>query len=356
MVGGARTGSHAAAPGPRRGPDSTTYWLVTDVVDACVVGGGPAGLAAATWLARYRRSVVVLDSSEHRNRWVETAHGYFGSDPVSPADLLQRARQDLQQYETVEIRSATASSAQCSVEGLFSLTLEGGGEVHARRVVFATGVADEFPDVRGFFDFYGRTIFHCPSCDGYEARNQPVVVFGWSENVAGFARGLLDWAASVLVVTDGRDFEGDKGHREELRRLGVRLVEDEVEELCGADGALEAVRLRAGGVVPCSRAFFSIAHHPRTELAAQLGCELTDEGCLSVDAEGRTNIAGVYGAGDITPGMQYIQTAAADGTRAGTACALSLRDEMLGRPDDEHDRPEEQPILGGAEAPSPHLR
>lgn len=329
---------------------------MTDVVDACVVGGGPAGLSAATWLARYRRTVVVLDSQEHRNRWVEQAHGYLGSDPVHPGELLDRARRDLQQYETVEIRQLKATSAQCSVDGLFSIAVDDDTEIHARRVVFATGVNDAFPDVAGFFDFYGRTIFHCPSCDGYEARDQPVVVFGWSEDVAGFARGLLDWAASVLVVTDGRDFEGDQGHRQELHRLGVRVVEDEVEELCGEDGALAAVRLRAGGVVPCTRAFFSIAHHPRTDLATQLGCELTEDGCLRTDAEGRTNVAGVYAAGDVTPGMQYVQTAAADGAKAGTACALSLRDEALGRPHDDHDRPEEQQVLGGSEPPAPHLR
>ena len=323
---------------------------MTDVVDVCVVGGGPAGLAAATWLGRYRRSVVVLDSSEHRNRYVVSAHGYLGSDPVNPAALLQRARDDLAQYSTVEVRAARAASAQCSIDGLFSLTLEDGGEVHARRIVFATGVRDEFPDIPNFFDFYGRSVFHCPSCDGYEARDADVVVFGWSAHVAGFARGLLEWAASVIVVTDGKPFEGEVEHRAQIERLGVRIVTDEVTELCGQDGSLEAVRLRDGGVIPCAWAFFSIANHPRTELAIQLGCEVTEQGCLAVDAEGRTSVPGVYGAGDIVPGMQYIQTAAAEGAKAGTACALSLRDEALGRPDDEHDRPEEQKVLGGEAA------
>jgi len=294
-----------------------------------------------------------LDSREHRNRWVEHAHGYLGSDPVAPAALLDRARADLAQYATVEVRHAEAASAQCSIDGLFSVALTGGNEIHARRVVLATGVRDAFPQIDNFFDFYGRSVFHCPSCDGYEARNQPVVVFGWSENVAGFARGLLDWAASVLVVTDGRRFEGEREHRMQLERLGVRIVTDEVSELCGADGELEAVRLNTGGVIPCRKAFFSIAHHPRTALAEQLGCELTEQGCLSVDHEGRTSVPGVYGAGDVTPGMQYIQTAAADGAKAGTACALSLRDEALGRPDDEHDRPEELDVVGGTDQPPP---
>lgn len=320
---------------------------MTTPVDTCVVGGGPAGLAAATWLGRYRRSVIVLDSSEQRNRWVTLSHGYLGSDPANPAELLQRARDDLAKYATVQLMEAKASSAQCSVDGLFSVLLEDGGEIHARRLVLAMGVRDEFPDVPGFFDFYGRSIFHCPSCDGYEAREKAVVVFGWSEDVAGFARGLLDWASSVRVVTDGHPFDGDERHRRELAELGIDVVEDEVVELCGSDGDLAEVRLRHGGVVPCQRAFFSIAHHPRTWLGEQLGCELTEEHCLKVDHEGRTSVPGVYGAGDITPGMQYVATAAADGTKAGTACALSLRDENLGGATGEHDRPERQEVLGG---------
>ena len=328
---------------------------MTDVVDACVVGGGPAGLSAATWLARYRRSVVVLDSQEHRNRWVAEAHGYLGSDPVSPADLIERARNDLAQYETVSVRFATATSAQCAIDGVFSICVEGGEEIHAKRVVFATGVRDEFPEVNNFFDYYGKSVFHCPSCDGFETRNEAVVVFGWSPQVAGFARGLLEWAASVLVVTDGRPFEGDSRHREQLEKLGVHVVEDEVAELCGSGGTLESVRLRNGGIIPCARAFFSIASHQRTTLAEQLGCELTDEGGVAVDHEGRTNVPGVYAAGDVTPGMQYIQVAAANGAQAGTACALSLRDELLGRPRDEHDRPEEQSVLGGTNTDAPNL-
>lgn len=328
---------------------------MTDVIEACVVGGGPAGLAAATWLGRYRRTTVVLDSQEHRNRWVASAHGYLGADPVSPADLIERARSDLEQYETVTLRFATATSAQCSVDGVFSICLEGGEEIHAKRVVLATGVRDEFPDVDNFFDYYGTSVFHCPSCDGFEARNEPVVVFGWSAEVAGFARGLLEWAASVMVVTDGRPYEGDAAHRSELQQLGVHVVEDQVAELCGQDGTLESVRLRNGGIIPCARAFFSIAHHQRTTLAEQLGCELEDDGCIGVDVEGRTSVPGVYAAGDVTPGMQYIQVAAANGAQAGTACALSLRDELLGRPDDDHDRPEEQRVTGGVKVNGPNL-
>lgn len=324
---------------------------MTAPVDVCVVGAGPAGLAAATWLGRYRRSTVVLDSAEHRNRWVAKSHGYLGADPVAPAELLDRVRSDLGQYATVVLREGKAVSAQCSVDGDFSVSVDGGAEVHARRMVLAMGVRDEFPDIANFFDFYGRSVFHCPSCDGFEARDQAVVVFGWSAAVAGFASSLLEWAASVMVVTDGRPFEGERDQRQQLADLGVHVVTDEVTELCGVDGELEAVRLRAGGDIGCARAFFTIAHHPRTLLAEQLGCDLDEAGYLAVDSEGRTSVPGVYGAGDVVPGMQFIQTAAAEGAKAGIACALSLTAEILGRPDDRHDRPERQPVLGGQTPP-----
>lgn len=134
----------------------------------------------------------------------------------------------------------------------------------------------------------------------------------------------------MTVVTDGRRFEGDARCRRHLDDLGVAVLSDEVVELCGQRGALQAVRLRHGGLLDCSFAFFSIAHRPRNQLALDLGCEVVDEGCIAVDDEGRTSVPGVYAAGDVTPGLQYVSVAAADGARAGTACALSLRDEALG--------------------------
>jgi thioredoxin reductase len=212
----------------------------------------------------------------------------------------------------------------------FTVQLQQAGRMTFSRLILATGVADQFPSVSRFFDHYGRSVFHCPSCDGYETRGEPVVVIGWSPDIAGFAAGLLEWASSVTVVTDGRRFEGDSRHRRHLGDLGVAVLTDEVVELCGERGALQAVRLRDGGLLDCSFAFFSIAHRPRNQLALDLGCEVVDEGCIVVDDEGRTSVPGVYAAGDVTPGLQYVQVAAADGARAGTACALSLRDEALG--------------------------
>ena len=267
--------------------------------------------------------MLVLDDGTYRNRWVEMSHGYFGFDPAPPTDLRDAAREGLERYPTVEIREALAESACCREDGLFTVRVEG-EEVVARRLVLATGVRDVFPDITGFLDHYGTSAFHCPTCDGYEAKERPVVVVGWSENVAGFALTLLNWASSVTVVTDGRTFEGDDECRRHLNSEGIDIREDTAIAMLGERGRLEGVKLRSGEVLDCDLAFFSIAHNPVSELAEQLGCDLDEEGYVVADDKGMTTIKGVYAAGDLTPGLQLVQVAAAKGTVAGVACALSL--------------------------------
>lgn len=307
--------------------------------DAVVVGGGPAGLSAAGWLGRYRRRVVVIDGGEHRNRWVDRSHGYLASDDADPKELLRTAREQVGAYPTVELRPGRVLAARRVDDGSFVLRSEA-GPLPAKRVVLATGVVDAFPEVDRFFEHYGADVFHCPTCDGYEAQGCEVVAFGWSSQVAGFALTLLEWAAKVTVVTDGSRFEGDETCRRALERHSVDILEDDAVELLGTRGNLRGVRLRGGSVLPCQLAFFSIAHQPRTDLAAELGCRLTDEGCVVVDHEGLTSVAGVYAAGDLTPGMQLVQVAAAKGAVAGVSCALSLQG---------------QPATSGAPAPGPDV-
>lgn len=293
--------------------------------EAAVIGGGPAGLAAATWLGRYRCRTVLFDSGEPRNRWTEQVHGYLGLDPISPADLIERGRRSLRDYESVE------TIAQCivdieSTEGVFELRPESGSGFRTLRIILATGVVDDFPDIQGFLTHYGADVFHCPDCDGYEARGRNVVVLGMA-HVENLAAKMRNWAASVVAVVP-MQAKVDPSLQEQLEGLGVRFIVGEVESFSGERGELKGLHLQSGEFVEADLAFFSSSESHKGGLADVLGCRRTEEGCIWVDAEGQTSTPGVYAAGDITPGEHLVQIAAAKGAIAGISCARSLRDRQ----------------------------
>lgn len=289
-------------------------------VDVIVVGAGPAGLSAASWLGRYRRSVVVLDSQEYRSGRVERSHGYLGRDPQKPTELLERGREEVLEYPTVEIRQRRATSLVRRDDGLFEVD----DDLLAHRLVLACGVQDVLPAVEAFDEHYGASVFHCPSCDGYEARDRHVVALGWDPHLVGFAETLKNWAASVTVVTNGITFQGDDSCRTELAGQDIDLLERDAVRFLGERGDLTGVELDGGEVLEASMVLFSLAHEPRVDLATALGCELDAEGYLAVNSKGLTSVPGVYAAGDVTPGLQLVSVASASGVVAGVACAHSF--------------------------------
>ena len=295
-----------------------------DEVDVVVVGGGPAGLAAASWLGRYRRSVVVVDSGQYRSGSVERSHGYLGRDPQTPLELLARGRQEVLAYPTAEVRAGEVRAVARRDDGLFTVDTGSGQDLVAHRLLLACGVKDAFPAVEGFEEHYGASVFHCPACDGYEARGRDVVALGWDPHLVGFSATLKNWASSVTVVTNGIRFQGDEACRATMADNDCHLVEEDAVRFVGTRGALEGVALRSGRVLPASLVFFSVAHSPRTGLAESLGCALDDEGYVAVDQEGLTSVPGVYAAGDLVPGLQLVSVAAAKGVVAGVGCAQSF--------------------------------
>jgi thioredoxin reductase len=240
--------------------------------------------------------------------------------------LLERARADLARYPEITFCEGLAAAARREADGRFVVTV-GADDFAGLRLVLAMGVVDEFPEVDGFFDHYGASVFHCATCDGYEAQGRSVVILGWSEQAVAFAVGMLDWAEDVTVVTEGRPLEGDDRHRRLLDRHGIRVVEEDAVAFVGARGDLRGVRLAGGDVLTTDLVFFSIAHRPRLDLARQVGCDVDEDGCLYVDRDGRTSVPGCYAAGDITPGFQLASIAVGEGAAAGVACAISLQGE-----------------------------
>ena len=301
--------------------------------DVLVCGGGPSGLAAALWLGRYRRKTLIVDGAQQRNLPARASHGYLTRDGCPPGEFLDVARAEATGYETVELVQAEVTSV--TRDGERFVASVGDGEVRAKRLLLALGVDDMKPDIPGFDRLYGRAIFHCSCCDGFESRGMKVLAIGWGEHAAGYALDLLDWGAEVTLVTNGEEFEGDESARAVLARHEIELIEEKVEELLAEGDDMHGARLSSGRVLEAQRGFFSIEHKPNTGLAEALGCELDDMGYVKVGEHGETSVDGIYAAGDITPGEQLVQAATSEGAIAGIACAMSLRGDPApdGAPD-----------------------
>lgn len=252
-----------------------------------------------------------------------SSHGYLGHDGEPPGKLVEEARRDLARYPTVEICPGEATSARRVGDGFAVDTAEGERKCH--RILLATGVEDVRPDIPGLDDLYGTSIFHCSCCDGYESSDQDVLAIGWGEHVAGFALDLLEWGARVVLVTNGNELETDDSCKAALNRHEIEIADEPISSFLVEDGRMKGAQLASGRELRATRAFFSIKHEPRSELARQLGCDIDDLGYVVVSEHGETSVEGVYAAGDVTPGEQLVQRAASEGAISGIACAMSLR-------------------------------
>lgn len=296
-----------------------------ETVDALVVGGGPAGLAAATWLGRYRRSTLVVDAGAHRNRAADRAHGVLTRDPVPPAELIAEARAGLAQYPQVRLHHGTVNTIRRGDDGTFRALIDDRTEVAASRIVLATGVKDRLPRVIGVDEHYGTDVHHCPACDGLTVAGKDAVILGDGAHVPAYAAELLDWARTVRIVTDSSDPGFSHAQREVLSEHRIEVIDGAAEKFVGEPGDLRGVVLTDGTFVPGSAVFFSYGHEPAALLAKGLGCELADDGSVVVNGFQLSSVDGVYAAGDITTDLQLIPIAVGLGTAAGVACATSLR-------------------------------
>ena len=309
---------------------------VPESVDVLVIGGGPAGLSAATWVGRYQRSTLLVDAGHQRNLAATEIHGMLGTGPTTPAEFYADIHEGLERYPTVRrVDGIVADLEKESDERFVAHIIQARTSnsraddtitVIAKRIILATGVRDRLPELAGIDDHYGVDVHHCPACDGLTAAGRRIIVLGVGAHVPAYASELLDWASEVVIVTESdSDPAFDDDQRAACAEHDLAVVDGVARELVGDPGQLEGVRLADGRVIAGSKVFFSYAHHPTNELATSLGCELDDEGGLTVNAMQLTSVDGVYAAGDIVTGLQLVPIAVGTGAAAGVACATSLR-------------------------------
>lgn len=297
------------------------------IYDVIIVGGGPAGLSAALMLGRCRRRVLVCDAGQPRNAASQHLHGYLTRDGINPREFLRLAREELKQYDTVEVREERVADAACE-RAAFQATLSTGAVVHARKLLLATGVVDNIPEIEGLRALYGRSVFHCPYCDGWELRDQRIAIYGRGARGAGLALELTAWSRDLVLLTDGpADMEDDE--RQRLDRNGIGVREDRVRRLDGRDGILERVVFADDSHIPCRALFFTTGQEQRSHLAVSLGCEFNEKGTVSTGKYETTHLPGLYVAGDASRAVQWVVVAAAEGAEAAFSINQALIKEDL---------------------------
>lgn len=284
-------------------------------VDVLVIGGGPAGLAAALCLGRARRSVVVIDAGAPRHAVAEGVHNFLTRDGMPPAELRAVAWAQMREHPAVRRHQGHVTALERRDERWIATT-DDGESWTADAVLLATGVVDQHPEVRGYDALWGRSIFHCPYCHGWEVREQPLAVLGRGAALAHFAPLLRSWSDDVVACTNGEPLDPEVDAA--LASFGIAAHTATIAELEANDNALNAIRFDDGTRL-VRHAIFVIASPCLPTFVAGLQLDVDDGGWLRIDGDGATSAPELWAAGDLTSRRHQVMEAAAQGLRAAMA-------------------------------------
>jgi thioredoxin reductase len=294
------------------------------VLDCAIIGGGPAGLNAALVLGRAKRSVMLFDDNKPRNAVTQHSHGFITRDGVRPAEFRAIGQREITQYPSVEI-SPTRVETVRKQGPTFELVARSGETFEARTLILATGIQETLPAVEGIYDYYGKSLFNCPFCDGWELREKPLVVIVENEMGASHIPKLLyNWSQDIVVCTNGHRVLNEE-QKLFFAKYGIRVIEERIVTLAGHDGQLERLVFENHPDIERSGGLVAIQWKQATSIGQDLGCETNAMGGIAVDDFGHTNIKGVYAAGDTTSVMQaQLILAAAGGSKAASGVVSDL--------------------------------
>lgn len=301
-----------------RGPQESSQF------DVVIVGGGPAGLTAGIWLARFLHHVAVVDSGDPRNWETTGIHGFLGFESIRPAELRGRGR-DICRHYGAKMIDAHVDRARQNESGHFELFTDEGQLLRGSRLLLAIGIRDNWPTIPGLDRCYGRTVHTCPNCDGFEARDTPTAVIGAGPKAASVALALTTWTDSVLICTHGQEPSFDQPTAAALDRMRIKVITEPIVMLEEEGRELRYIDFDDGSRIECEHLFIAMGQHPPDDVAEQLGCERDEMGFVVVDSHHHTSKRNIFAAGDITPGAQLAMRAAAGGAEA----ALSIHHSLL---------------------------
>lgn len=291
--------------------------------DVIIIGGSYAGLAAGLTLGRALRQVLIIDAGDPCNKQTPYSHNLLTHDGDKPADIAALAREQVKQYTTVQFCTDLVTDASQTENG-FTVTTWSGATLTADKLIFATGIKDKLPAIKGLKECWGISVLHCPYCHGYEVRNKPTALLSSGEQAIELAKLLLNWTSQLVLLTNGQT--GLTAEQEAvLRAHDVRIITTEISQLQHTAGQLEKIVFADTQELEIQVLYAPAAFEQGSPLAAKLGCQLTEDGYLYVDATQKTTLDGVYACGDNTTRTRTLANAIAQGTTA----AITLNKQLI---------------------------
>lgn len=289
----------------------------TQILDIAIIGGGPAGMSAALVFGRAMLNTVIINEEKARNMVTQGSHGFLTRDGAHPSELLQIAKEQLTQYQTVHYTKGRV--AQVEKQGdFYQLKTQQGDTFTAKRLVFATGYQDNINqvDLPGIKAVYGKTVYPCPFCDGWERRNQALALFGEETFVFEFAKTISHWTNDLVVFTNGKKVLSET-QKQAFEKHQVKLVEDKIEALVSTQGQLQEVKLVNGESIARQGGFLlSTGEKQACEIPALLGVPKGEYGVYKTNDWGKSEIEGIYIIGDAKNGFGGIALSVAEGSMA----------------------------------------
>jgi thioredoxin reductase len=261
------------------------------------------------------RQVLIIDNGQPCNRQTPHSHNFLTQDGKTPGEIASLARQQVERYNTVVFFSGLATTGAKTKEG-FTIHTDSGQIFHARKLIFATGIKDNMPDIEGYARCWGISVIHCPYCHGYEVRSEPTGILGNGEYGFEFSGLISNWTKDLTLFTNGASILSTE-QTAKLEKHNITIVEKEIEELEQVDGHLRNIIFKDGTTATVKALYARSPFEQHCAIPEALGCELTDDGYVRIDPFQKTTVGGVFACGDNTTRIRTVANAVAGGTAAG---------------------------------------
>ena len=294
-------------------------------IDVIIIGGSYAGLSSAMALGRALRNVLIIDSGLPCNRQTPHSHNFITQDGEKPSAIAEKAKAQVLKYETIKFVNDLAVSGKKTENG-FTITTKSGEEFTSKKVIFATGVKDIMPNIRGFSECWGISVIHCPYCHGYEVKNEKTGILANGNFAFHYAQLISNWTKDLIIFTNGKSTLTQE-QTDKINKNKIPIIEKEIDLLQHENGNLKQIVFKDSSTAKLKAIYARTAFEQHCKIPEMLGCELTEEGLIKVDSFQKTSLANVFSCGDNSSLMRSVANSVATGNNAGAILNNGMTEE-----------------------------